>query len=108
MFALFKRGAATAHTMETLNTPATLCAGGMEYACVIRQASKERMSVSLSRAANISGGVIVVDHVRGLAFEARIVAFKGLEVSLEITASHRLGGLVPARLSRARDIWKRA
>lgn len=93
--------------METLNTAATLCAGRMEYACVIRQASKERMSVLISRAANISGAVIVVDHARGLAFEARITAFKGQDVSLEIAASHKLGGLVPARLSRARDIWKR-
>jgi len=52
--------------------------------------------------------VIVVDHVRGLALDARIGAIKGLEVVLDITASHNLAGLVPARLSRARDIWKRS
>ena len=108
VFALFKRSAVTASAMETLNTPATLCAGRMEYPCVIRQASKERMSVSINRAANISGAVIVVDHARGLAFDGRIGTIRGQDVTLDITASHKLGGLVPARLGRARDIWKRA
>lgn len=79
----------------------------MEYPCVIRQASKTRMAISVSRAANIAGAVIVVDHTRGLALDARIGTIKGQDVVLDITASHNLAGLVPARLSRARDIWKR-
>ena len=94
--------------METLNTPATLCTGGMEYPCTIRQASSEQIVASVYRAANISGTVIVVDHARGLAFDARISTIKAQDVTLDIIASHKLGGLVPARLGRARDIWKRA
>lgn len=108
MLGLFKRGSEAAPKMETLNSPATLCAGRMEYPCVIRQASRARMTIVLSRTANIAGSVIVVDHVRGLALDARIDAIKGLEVGLDITASHNLAGLVPARLSRARDLWKRS
>lgn len=108
MFGLFKRASGAADQMETINAKGTVCAGGMELPCRIRKGSSSRMVVLMDRSGGLSGNVIIVDHQRGMAFDARVASMREREVTLDVRASHNLAGLVPARLSRARDIWKRA
>ena len=108
MFGLFKRASGAADQMETLNTKGTVCAAGMEISCRIRKGSASKMVVLLDRKTGLSGNVLVVDQDRGMAFDATITNAQERELTLAVRASHNLGGLVPARLSRARDIWKRS
>lgn len=108
MFGLFGRSARGASKMETVNGRGTICASGLEYPCVIRKASEKALVAVLDRAVSLSGTVLIVDHKRGLALDATLSATKGNELTFDVRRSHDLRGLVPARLSRARDLWKRA
>lgn len=65
------------------------------------------MIVLLERNSSVAGAVIIVDHKHGTAMDAKIEQVKGQELMLGIHSRTNLGGLVPARLGRARDIWKR-
>lgn len=94
--------------METINAKGTVCAGRMDIPCRIHKASKSRIVLVLERNTGLSGTVVVVDHKRGLAFDATVASSRERELTLDVRASHNLAGLVPARLSRARDIWKRS
>lgn len=108
VFGLFKRASGTTEKMETINAKGTICAGRMEIPCRIQKASASRMVVLVERHTGVSGNVVVVDQLRGLAFDASLASSRERELTLDLRASHNLAGLVPARLSRARDIWKRA
>lgn len=108
MFGLFGRSAQGASKLETVNGRGTLCNNGVEFPCVIRKASAQTLIVTLDRGRSLSGATIVVDHKRGLAFDATIGSSKRQELTLDVSRSHDLRGLVPARLSRARDLWKRS
>lgn len=94
--------------MKALNTRGVVCAGRMELSCRIQKASASRMVVQLERHSAVSGNVVVVDLQRGFAFDAAIVTSRERELMLDVRTRHNLAGLVPARLSRARDIWKRS
>lgn len=107
MFGLFKRAKDAASKTEAVNGKGTLCAGCIECPCIIRTVSGKRLVVTLLRQQAVNGDVVLVDHKRALALDASVSALKGNEVTLDVRASHPLGGLVPARLSRARDIYKR-
>lgn len=93
--------------MEAVNAKGTICAGRMEYPCRIRLASDTQVVVLLERNSSVSGNVIVVDHKNGTAMDAKVGQVKGQELTLSVHATTNLAGLVPARLGRARDIWKR-
>ena len=108
MLGLFKRASGATDQMKALNTRGMVCAGRLELACRIHKASDSRMVVQLERPSAVSGHVVVVDLQRGLAFDAAIVSSRAREMVLDVRTRHNLAGLVPARLSRARDIWKRA
>lgn len=108
MFGLFKRASGAADQMEGLNTKGMVCASGMEIPCRIRKASDSKMVVILDRKAGVSGNVLVVDLQRSMAFDATITGAQEREMTLSLRASHNLAGLVPARLSRARDLCKRS
>lgn len=108
VFGLFKRASGAADQMESLNSKGTICAAGMEIPCRIRKASDSKMIVHLDRKAGLSGNVLVVDLKRHMAFDATIGTSQDNELTLSVRASHNLAGLVPARLSRARDLCKRS
>lgn len=108
MFGLFGRKSETNSQMQAVNAKGIVCAGVMECACHIRQSSKEKMVVALERAMQVSGAVVIVDLVNGLAYDATITGIKGVVVNADIVKRHDLKGLVPARLGRARDLYNRA
>ena len=108
MFGLFGRSARGASKMETVNGRGTICANGLEYPCLIRKASDKTLIAVLDRGGSVSGPAIIVDHKRALALDASVAATKGHELTFDVRRSHDLRGLVPARLSRARDLWKRS
>lgn len=107
MFGLFRKAPVPRGAVETLNSRGTLCTGKIELPCTLRRISGRELHLTLDHRARIRGGAVVVDHKRALALDVKVVSIKGNEVAVHISARHKLAGLVPARLSRARDIWKR-
>lgn len=107
MFGLFGRKGDASSTMASVNAKGVVSAGGIEYSCRIRRRSDERMTLTLDRLVPLSGAVIVVDLKEGLAFDAMVAESKGADLTLSIRKKHDLRGLVPARLSRARDLFSR-
>lgn len=106
MFGLFKRGEGSS-PLKPLSGRGTVATGQMELPCRLKAASQTRLEVSLERGSGLSGTMIVVDHARGLALDVRVSQSRGSDVTFDIIKSHSLQGLVPARLSRARDIYSR-
>ncbi len=106
MFGLFKRGE-SASSLKPISGRGTVMTGQMDLPCRLKAASDKRLEVALERGTGVSGAMIVVDHARGLAMDVKVAQAKGAEVSFEIVRSHDLRGLVPARLSRARDVYNR-
>ena len=76
--------------------------------CRLRQRNGNQLDIQIDRGGVPLGPVIVVDLDNGMAMEARLISSKGQDVRLEIQGCHNLKGLVPARLGRAREVWKRA
>lgn len=108
MLGLFKRIGSPARPQLPATGKGVLCQGKLECGVHIRKASARQMVVVLERAYHFSGPLIVVAYASGLAIDATLSMVRGNELCLDVHASHALHGLVPARLSRARDLWKRA
>lgn len=106
VFGLFKRGDDKS-PLKAINGRGTVLAGQMEYPCRLRAGSDTRLEITLDRAAGLSGSAVVVDLERGLALDVTVTAAKAGDVSFDVGRSHDLRGLVPARLSRARDVFNR-
>ena len=51
---------------------------------------------------------MLVDLKNAFAMEATVISARGNEVRVQVQSRHDLKGLVPSRLGRARDVWKRA
>lgn len=90
------------------NVAGVVVAPGLEVGCVIVDVSATGMRVRLSRNLSLPEAVVVVEIGAGLAHEARVVRRDGHEAGLKISGQSRLGGLVPARLTQAREAWLRA
>lgn len=81
---------------------------GQETPCLIVDQSDGGLRIRLDRAMGLPGLVVVVDLVAGTACEATVSWASGHEVGLKCSIRQTpLTGLVPARLTAARDAWMR-
>jgi hypothetical protein len=91
-----------------VNARGVVSAPGLEMFCVIADLSAGGMKLRLDRTAALPAEVVVVDVGQGVAYPAAVVWQKGQEAGLKQTGAASLRGLVPARLTLARDAWVRA
>ena len=97
-----------AEPRRAANLAGVVVASGLEVGCVIVDVSDNGMRVRLSRNLSLPEQVTVVEIGAGLAHEARVIRRDGHEAGLKRQGQTRLGGLVPARLTQAREAWIRA
>jgi hypothetical protein len=90
------------------NARGVVVAPGLEVTCRITDASAHGLRLRLDRNLALPPSVIVVDIAAGLAYEGDVAWRKGLEAGLKVRAEARLRGLIPSRLTAARDAWLRA
>lgn len=90
------------------NVAGVVVAPGLEVGCIIIDVSDSGMRLRLSRNLALPEQVIVVEIGAGLAHEAKVVRRDGHEAGLKRSGQAKLGGLVPARLTQAREAWLRA
>lgn len=90
------------------NVAGVIVAPGLEVGCVIVDVSDSGMRVRLSRNLSLPEQVVVVEIGAGLAYDAKVVRRDGHEAGLKRSGEAKLGGLVPARLTQAREAWLRA
>ena len=90
------------------NVAGVVVGPGLELGCTIVDVSDQGMRIRLSRNLALPDEVIVVEVGAGLAHEGRVVRRQGVEAGLKRLRQTRLGGLVPARLTAAREAWLRA
>lgn len=90
------------------NGRGVVVAPGVELACLIADISAAGMKLRLDRRVALPPAVQVVDVATGLAHEAEVVWNKGQEAGLTLRGQSSLRGLVPARLTPAREAWLRA
>lgn len=90
------------------NARGVVVAPGLEIACLITDASAHGLRVRLDRNMALPASVIVVDIAEGLAYEGDVAWRKGMEAGLKVRSKARLRGLIPSRLTAARDAWLRA
>jgi hypothetical protein len=92
-----------------VNLRGVLVAPGVEMICLIRDQSEGGFRLRMDRALSLPRQVVLVDIAAGTACEAEVAWSKGVEAGLRCTGrSLSLRGLVPARLTPARDAWLRA
>lgn len=80
----------------------------LEAPCLIADRSTRGLKIRMDRAHALSGAVIIVDLIAGLAIEADVAWSKGAEAGLKERARTSLRGLTPSRLTGARAAWLRA
>ena len=81
---------------------------GQETPCLIVDQSESGLRIRLDRAVGLPGVIVVVDLVAGTACEASVTWATGHDVGLKCSIRQTpLNGLVPARLTAARDAWMR-
>lgn len=97
-----------AEPRRVANVAGVVIASGLEVGCVIVDLSVGGMRVRLSRNLALPEQVVVIEIGAGLAHDVRVVRRDGHEVGLKRSGQTRLGGLVPARLTQAREAWLRA
>lgn len=98
-----------AEPRRAVNARGVLVAPGLEMICLIMDLSAAGLRVRLDRQMSLPRTVMLVDIVAGTACEAQVAWSKGLEAGLKCASkSTALSGLVPARLTHARDAWLRA
>jgi len=90
------------------NTRGIVVAPGFEMACLFVDRSASGLRLRLDRGLALPRSVIVVDVAAGLALEAEVAWSKGVEAGIKVKGQAPLRGLVPARLTQARDAWLRA
>jgi hypothetical protein len=97
-----------AEPRRALNTPGVVVAPGLEMGCALLDESRGGLRIRLQRDVPLPDAVVVVDIAEGLARQGRVMWRKGHEAGLKISETARVGGLVPERLTAARDAWRRA
>lgn len=93
---------------QAANARGVVVAPGLELPCLIVDQSAGGVRIRLGRSFALTGNVIVIDLVRGMAIEGRVAWSKGLEVGLKQTGQTSLRGLVPSRFAAAREVFRRA
>lgn len=87
---------------------AVVLAGSMELNAVIADESPSGLKLRLERPLALPRTLTVVDVAAGTAAAATLAWQKGIEVGLRRGALASLRGLIPSRLTSARDAWRRA
>lgn len=84
-------------------------APGLEMTCLIVDQSSAGLKLRLDRGLALPRDVMIIDIALGMATEVQVAWQKGQEAGLKRSgASLSLRGLVPSRLTGARDAWRRA
>ena len=80
----------------------------MELGCLIIDRSAKGMKLRLDRELSLPNAFVVVETASGLAHEVTKAWTKLREVGVSAGAQTSLRGLVPARLTTARQAWLKA
>lgn len=81
---------------------------GFELPCLIVEQSAGGLRIRLDRGFTLTGSVIVIDLARGMAIDSAVMWSKGSEAGLKQSGQTSLRGLVPSRLTAAREAFRRA
>lgn len=85
-----------------------ILAEGQEVRCLIVDQSDGGLRIRLDRAMGLPRVIVVVDMNAGTACEAELAWIKGQDLGLKCSIrATPLTGLVPGRLTAARDAWMR-
>lgn len=90
------------------NARGIVVAPGLELPCLIVDRSASGLRLRLNRGLALPRAVTVVDIAAGLALDAEVAWSKGVEAGIKVRGQAKLRGLVPARVTQARDAWLRA
>ncbi|WP_395944074.1 PilZ domain-containing protein [Brevundimonas sp.] len=97
-----------AEPRRTVNARGVISAPGLEMACLIVDLSDHGMKLRLDRGVALPAEVVVIDVAEGTAYVSTLVWQKHQEAGLRATGAQSLRGLIPARLTGAREAWMRA
>lgn len=96
-------------TRSPANARGVVVAPGLELACLIVDQSAAGVRLRLDRNLALPDRIILIDIVQATAVEAEVVWRKGQEAGVKRAgAASSLRGLVPSRLTAARDALIRA
>lgn len=90
------------------NGRGVVVAPDIEIACTIVDVSGGGLRIRLDRSLALPRTVVVVDVAQAVAHEVEVVWRKPPEAGLKRLSQAGLRGLVPSRLTAARDAWLRA
>ena len=90
------------------NTRAIVVAPGLELACLIVDHSATGLRLRLDRNLALPDRVQIIDLGRAVVLDAEVVWRKGQEAGAKQHGESSLRGLIPSRLSAARDAFLRA
>jgi len=90
------------------NSRGVVVAPDIEIACSIVDVSHGGLRIRLDRSLALPRTVVVVDVAQAVAHEVEVVWRKTPEAGLKRLSQAGLRGLVPSRLTAARDAWLRA
>lgn len=93
---------------STANARAVVVAPGLELPCLIVDHSVTGLRLRLDRKLALPAHVQVIDIARAVVLDAEVVWLKGQEAGLKQRGQASLRGLVPSRLTAARDAFLRA
>jgi hypothetical protein len=106
---IFKRGdERRREPRRPVNLDGVVHGPGYEVACRILDLSEHGMRVRLDRQAPPPPQVVVIEIAGGVAHEVETRWREGMEAGFRILSSSSLRGLTPARLTAAREAWRRA
>jgi len=97
-----------AEARHPANVRGLVTAPGLEAACAIIDVSPGGLRIRLERNLALPPLVVVVEAPTGLAHEAKVAWRDGHEAGLKRIAQSSVRGLVPQRLTAAREAWLRA
>ena len=81
---------------------------GQEIRCLIVDVSETGLRIRLDRAMGLMPTIVVVDLAAGTACEAQVAWTRGQDMGLKCSIrTTPLNGLVPGRLTLAKDAWMR-
>ena len=91
------------------NARGVVVAPGLELACLIVDESKSGVRLRLDRNLALPNRILLIDVAQATGVEAEVVWRKGQEAGVKrVGAASPLRGLVPSRLTAARDALLRA
>ena len=96
-------------TRSPANARGVVVAPGLELACLIMDQSNSGVRLRLDRNLALPNRIVIVDVAQATAVEAEVIWRKGQEAGVKRAGvASSLRGLVPSRLTAARDALHRA